>query len=314
MIDITEPARPLNSLLPYVALDLVGDRRAAYTGIQDDGKSLEFEYLVGPVDWTTDLAYFGTDALNLGRNNLTDAFDSTDLSGVMLPVPGNPHSLSYNKDIMLSDTAAFVTTWRTDEDSDTITLPINGSGMTVVWGDGHVDRGISAPVNHTYTTAGNYTVQVTGGLTVFNLNGHNDAPKIISIDQWGDASWTTMKDAFQGASRMSYHATDAPDLSGVADMSSMFYGAASVNGDISSWNVSSVNNMVNMFKRHLLIRAEPRGVVYSPGRHLHCRSGRTGSGGINLARKTAFLRTTTRRTASGQAATLNCLRSSTTTS
>ena len=248
MIDVTEPARPLNSLLPYVALDLVGDRRAAYAVMQDDdGKSLAFEYLVGPVDWTTDLAYLGTDALNLGRNNLTDAFDSTDLSGVMLPVPGSPHSLSYNKDIMLSDTAAFVTTWRTDEDSDTITLPINGSGMTVVWGDGHVDRGISAPVNHTYTTAGDYTVQVTGGLTVFNLNGHNDAPKIISIDQWGDASWTTMKDAFQGASRMSYHATDAPDLSGVADMSSMFDGAASFNGDISGWSVSSATDMTDMF-------------------------------------------------------------------
>ena len=248
IIDITEPARPLNSLLPYVALDLVGDRRAAYAVMQDDdGKSLAFEYLVGPVDWTTDLAYLGTDALNLGRNNLTDAFDSTDLSGVMLPVPGNPHSLSYNKDIMLSDTAAFVTTWRTDEDSDTITLPINGSGMTVVWGDGHVDRGISAPVNHTYTTAGDYTVQVTGGLTVFNLNGHGDAPKMISIDQWGNASWTTMKNAFRGADSMSYHSTDAPDLSGVTDMSSMFDGAASFNGDISGWNVSSATDMTGMF-------------------------------------------------------------------
>ena len=214
----------------------------------DDGKSLAFEYLVGPVDWTTDLAYLGTDALNLGRNNLTDAFDSTDLSGVMLPVPGSPHSLSYNKDIMLSDTAAFVTTWRTaTKTQDTITLPINGSGMTVVWGDGQVDRGISAPINHTYTTAGDYTVQITGGLTVFNLNGHNDAPKMISIDQWGDASWTTMKDAFQGASRMSYHATDAPDLSGVADMSSMFDGAASFNGDISGWSVSSATDMTDMF-------------------------------------------------------------------
>ena len=60
MIDVTEPARPFNSLLPYVALDLVGDRRAAYAVMQDDdGKSLAFEYLVGPVDWTTDLAYLG---------------------------------------------------------------------------------------------------------------------------------------------------------------------------------------------------------------------------------------------------------------
>ena len=246
MIDITEPARPLNSLLPYVVLDLVGDRRAAYAVMQD-GKSLAFEYLVGPVDWTTDLAYLRTDALNLGRNILTDVYNSTIPSGVMLPVPGSLHSLSYNKDIMLSDTAAFVTTWHTAADPDTITLPIVGSDMTVVWGDGQVNRGISASVDHTYDTAGDYTVQVTGGLTAFNLNGHGDAPKMISIDQWGNASWTTMKDAFQGASSMSYHATDAPDLSSMIDMSSMFNGAASFNGDISSWNVSSATNMTDMF-------------------------------------------------------------------
>ena len=120
--------------------------------------------------------------------------------------------------------------------------------MTVVWGDGQVNRGISASCrSHPTTTAGDYVVQVTGGLTAFNLNYHVDAPKMISIDQWGNASWTTMKDAFQGASSMSYHATDAPDLSSMIDMSSMFNGAASFNGDISSWNVSSATNMTDMF-------------------------------------------------------------------
>ena len=203
----------------------------------------------------------------------------------MLPVPGSPHSLSHNKDIMLSDAAAFVTTWRTTADSDTITLPINGSGMTVVWGDGQADTGISAPANHTYTTAGDYTVQVTGGLTTFNLNGHADAPKMISMDQWGGAPWATMKDAFRGADSMSYHATDAPDLSGVTDMSSMFYGAASFNGDISGWNVS----VCDLHDRHVLrrqhLRAEPREVVYSTERHLHRRPGHTGCGGIDLGAK-----------------------------
>ena len=247
MIDITEPARPLNPLLQYIVLDLVGDRRAAYTGMSDDDRSLVFEYLVRPGDWTLDLAYLGTDALNLERNNLTNAGDSTDLSGVILPEPGRPNSLSYNKDIALSDTTAFVTTWRTTANSDTITVPIGGSGMTVIWGDGQVDRGISAPINHTYATAGDYVVHVTGGLTVFNLNGHQDAPKMISIDQWGNASWTTMENAFRGARNMSYHATDAPDLSGVTDMSSMFYGAASFNGDISGWSVSSATDMTDMF-------------------------------------------------------------------
>ena len=46
---------------------------------------------------------------------------------------------------------------------------------------------------------------------------------------------------------MVYNATDAPDLSGVTDMSQMFRSASSFNGDISSWNVSSVTDMSSMF-------------------------------------------------------------------
>ena len=42
-------------------------------------------------------------------------------------------------------------------------------------------------------------------------------------------------------------ATDAPDLSGVTDMTNMFSGASSFNGDISGWDVSRVTDMDGMF-------------------------------------------------------------------
>ncbi len=247
MIDITEPAHPFNPLLPYVGMDLAGDRRATYTGPQDGGKTMAFEYLVRPGDLTPDLAYSGTGALNFGRNVLADAVDSTDLSGVRLPVPGSANSLSHNKDIVLSDTTAFVTTWRTATGHDTITLPTWGSGMTVTWGDGQADTGVSAPVDHTYETAGDYAVRVVGGLEMFYLNGHDDAPKLIYINQWGRAPWTSMEDAFRGAGSMTYRAADAPDLLQVTDMDSMFAGATAFDGDISGWNVSRVANMGSMF-------------------------------------------------------------------
>ena len=75
----------------------------------------------------------------------------------------------------------------------------------------------------------------------------NRALELASIDQWGGISWTTMHNAFAGASNMVYRATDAPDLSGVANTSHMFFDAASFNGTLSDWNVSSVTDMNGMF-------------------------------------------------------------------
>ena len=142
---------------------------------------------------------------------------------------------------------AFATTWRTTSTDESITLPIVGSGMTVNWGDGNTTAAPGS-VNHTYNAAGNYTIQITGGLTRFNLDGGADASNLVSLDQWGNASWTTMEDAFYGASNMAYNATDVPDLSGVTDTSYMFRDATSFNGNLSGWDVSAVTDMDNMFK------------------------------------------------------------------
>ena len=146
-----------------------------------------------------------------------------------------------------SDPTPFVTTWRTDAANQTVAIPLEGSSMTISWGDGQTDTGASGTFSHTYTNPGNHTVSVSGGLTRIHLNDHADAPKLISIDQWGNASWTTMKSAFSGASIMVYNATDVPDLSGVASMREMFNGAASFNGNITKWDTSSVTDMASMF-------------------------------------------------------------------
>ena len=142
---------------------------------------------------------------------------------------------------------AFITTWKTTSADESITLPLVGTDITINWGDGSTTAGVSTPVDHTYNTAGNYTVQITGGLTWFHLNNAADASKLVSLDQWGTASWASMENAFSGASNMVYNAGDAPDLSGVTDMSNMFDSAAAFDGDLSSWDVSSVTDMNSMF-------------------------------------------------------------------
>ena len=145
------------------------------------------------------------------------------------------------------DQRPFITTWKTDAADHTITIPLSGTGMTVHWGDGANSTGVFGPATHTYANPGTYTVSVYG-LEAISLGGHPDVTKLVSIDQWGDASWTTMRSAFQGAASMVYAATDVPDLSRVTDMSRMFWGATVFNGNISAWNVSSVADMSWMFR------------------------------------------------------------------
>ena len=142
---------------------------------------------------------------------------------------------------------AFVTTWKTTTADESITLPLVGTDMTIDWGDGNTTTGVLAPVDHTYGTAGDYTVRITGDLTRFHLNGAADASKLVSLDQWGTASWTTMENAFRGAGNMAYNATDSPNLASVTDMYRMFDSASSFNGDLSRWNVSLVTDMSRMF-------------------------------------------------------------------
>ena len=185
------------------------------------------------------------------------------------PPPAGTHSLTISATAVLGEPAShtrtiavtvkgehrpFVTTWRTATASQNITINFVGSGLNISWGDGATETNVEGSQTHTYEDAGDYTVSVTGALTGLTLDVPLDllgnpgpVPELASIDQWGDISWTTMRDAFEGASNMTYRATDVPDLSRVLDMSNMFKGATSFDGDISSWGVSSVTDTSYMF-------------------------------------------------------------------
>ena len=144
-----------------------------------------------------------------------------------------------------SPAGAFVTTWGVTDDDLVVEIPVGGTtgNYAVDWGDRSTTTH-TAGAAHTYGVAGSYTVNISGDFKRILLNGNQDnAPQLLSIDQWGDIEWSSMANAFRGASNMTYGATDAPDLSGVTDMSHMFSGASSFNGDISGWDASSVEDM-----------------------------------------------------------------------
>ncbi len=145
----------------------------------------------------------------------------------------------------------FVTTWSVTDTDKTIVIHVGGhtGTYTVNWGDGKSDTK-SGNANHTYASAGSYTVSISGDFERFMTGpGFANARQLVALVQWGNASWSSMQDSFRYASDMVYTATDAPDLSRVTDMSSMFYAASSFNGDLSAWNVSSVTDMSSMFSR-----------------------------------------------------------------
>jgi len=144
----------------------------------------------------------------------------------------------------------FITTWRTTSNGESITIPTTGGGYnyTVNWGDGSADDvGVSGDATHTYVTSGIYTVTISGLFPRIYFNNSGDKQKIISVEQWGTNVWSSMSKAFMGSSNLVINATDVPDLSSVADMSLMFYGASSFDQSINNWNVSNVTNMSGMF-------------------------------------------------------------------
>ncbi|MCP4965325.1 MAG: BspA family leucine-rich repeat surface protein, partial [bacterium] len=162
-----------------------------------------------------------------------------------------------NVDIASAESVAlatgFVTIWQTDNPgtsaSDTITIPIGAGAtdFTVFWGDGTSTDYTGGPATHTYASAGTYTVAVVGDFPGVNFDGGGDGDKLLSVEQWGNIAWQDLNDAFDGAENLVINAVDAPDLSGVTDLSEMFKGATSINQDISGWDTSSVTNMSSMF-------------------------------------------------------------------
>jgi surface protein len=96
-----------------------------------------------------------------------------------------------------------------------------------------------------FLTPGIYRIDITGDFPAFFLSG--EAPKLLSVEQWGNIQWRTMERALYGAVNARINATDAPDLSQVTDMGSMFCQASSMNDSINHWDVSTVTDMGAMF-------------------------------------------------------------------
>jgi len=165
--------------------------------------------------------------------------------------------------------------------NDQFIIPTIGAGYNydVDWGDGNFSTNVTGSVQHTYASAGTYTVKISGLFPMIYFNGGGDRLKLLEVKNWGTNVWTgtnlngSLADAFRGCSNMDITATDVPDLSsitnllrtfqqtGITNPTSMsnwdvstitnftftFYLATNFNANIGSWNTSSSTSMWGMF-------------------------------------------------------------------
>jgi hypothetical protein len=139
----------------------------------------------------------------------------------------------------------FITIWDTENPgtsaNNQITIPGTDSGYNydIYWQSlaSSTITGATTSItsnSHTITfpSPGQYEVQISGLFPRVYFNNSGDKDKLLSVEQWGDIAWSSMRSAFHGASNLSIPATDAPDLSGVTDLSNMFAFAGSFNDPI----------------------------------------------------------------------------------
>jgi surface protein len=146
----------------------------------------------------------------------------------------------------------FITTWEVPANDLSITIPTHSGSTynyTVDFGDGTVLTNQTGDATHTYNSAGTYTVSITGTFPRIYYDSANfdTRDKFIEINQWGDIQWQSMESAFKACHNLIINALDAPDLSQVTDLSSMFALCINFNQSINHWDVSNITNMTETF-------------------------------------------------------------------
>ena len=153
--------------------------------------------------------------------------------------------------ISSSAQSAFICSWKTNNpgtsDSTSITIPTVPNGLynyDIDWNnDGIYDEfGVTDSITHDFGAPGIYTIRITGDFPRIYFNNEGDKAKIIDISQWGDIQWQSMNSAFQGCENLNISATDAPDLSQVADFTAIFRSCTSFNSPLEHWDVSNAGS------------------------------------------------------------------------
>ena len=147
----------------------------------------------------------------------------------------------------------FVMEWTTTTSPQTVTLPATSASnnFEIDWGDTNSETVTSASPTHEFTTAGTYTITITGGgtLPIWSFNNGGDKTVINDITNWGSIGLTDLTGGFRGCTGLTViTATDVGSFGSVTGMAQMFAGCTGLTTlDVSGWDTSLVNSLASMF-------------------------------------------------------------------
>jgi surface protein len=168
---------------------------------------------------------------------------------------------------------------------DSFIIPTTGAGYNygVDWGDGNISTGVTGSVQHTYASAGTYTIKISGIFPRIQFNNGGDKLKLLEIQNWGTIAWGALNEAFYGCTNLDVTATDAPnllncttlrqafrgctslvgtsgfnnwDVSSVTTLNRTFFGCNSLNIDVPDWDVSSVTDFSSCFNACIVFNSD----------------------------------------------------------
>ncbi|WP_299438625.1 BspA family leucine-rich repeat surface protein [uncultured Aquimarina sp.] len=127
--------------------------------------------------------------------------------------------------------------------------PYQSGGITIITA---FENGFTGDATHSYTEARDYIITIRGTFPRIFFANAGDTQKVVSIEQWGNNTWTSMREAFNGCTNLEINATDTPNLSNCTDMQEMFRECISLKdngGAVQNWNVSTITNFNRTFAR-----------------------------------------------------------------
>jgi len=148
----------------------------------------------------------------------------------------------------------FKTVWNTantstgSSSSTQVKLPLESAGVysfDVDWGDGNNDTITTwnqAETTHTYSTAGTYTITITGTIRGWSFNNTGDKLKPTYIDAYGPLALLG-EGAFYGCDNVEVRATDAPDLSYTTTLKRCWEACGTVTNMGGQWRTSTITNI-----------------------------------------------------------------------
>ena len=165
----------------------------------------------------------------------------------------NEEGITYGNELSFTTKNPMILVYNTElGEGTTITMRFHPGWYGIIdalidWGDGSTETVTTAQtIHHTYAQEGIYTVIIDGILGGFgHFDNLENAEKLISVTSFGEIGLNDVSGAFRGAINLTEVPAEIP--SSLTNISNMFNGATSFNGDISTWNTSNITFMISLF-------------------------------------------------------------------